>query len=343
MPPHQNILIVKFGAMGDVVRTSYFAKYIKACRPDTVIHWITQPSCRPLIAHNPFIDQVHLDRSTLCGLHFDVIYSLDDEAEALDLVAEIGAKRVVGAHWDGNRKPSYSADAATWFDMGLISSYGKQRADELKRENTRTHSEIFADIFQVSLGTPSFFNNNESELAAAAWRHSVLNAGEVLIGINAFAGARWPSKAIPTNEYHDFIRQLFDEPSLASKLKIVLLGAGNDAAHNKSFHDALGRPTNIIPLDTSGDVLELGAVIKSLDLLVTADSLALHLAVAQQVPVVTFFASTSAAEIENGPRIAKILSTAADYCSYKPQADNSSITAKRLIEATCPMLRLSRK
>ena len=65
-----------------------------------------------------------------------------------------------------------------------------------------------------------------------------------------------------------------------------------------------------------------------------SDSLAMHLAIAQGVPVTAFFAPTSAAEIELYGRGEKVLSTAPDYCSYRPDADNSSLTTERLLAAT---------
>jgi heptosyltransferase-2 len=73
-------------------------------------------------------------------------------------------------------------------------------------------------------------------------------------------------------------------------------------------------------------------------LLVTSDSLALHMAVSLNRPLVAFFAPTSAAEIELYGLGEKVWSTAADYCSYKAEADNSSLTTERLSEAVLRVL-----
>jgi heptosyltransferase-2 len=74
-------------------------------------------------------------------------------------------------------------------------------------------------------------------------------------------------------------------------------------------------------------------VISALDLLITSDSLALHLGIAQRIPCTAFFAPTSAAEIDSFGLVVKVLSTSADYCSYRSLADNSSITASRILTA----------
>jgi heptosyltransferase-2 len=67
--------------------------------------------------------------------------------------------------------------------------------------------------------------------------------------------------------------------------------------------------------------------------MVSSDSLAMHLAIAQDIPTVAFFSPTSAAEIDGFGRLVKVASTAGDYCSYAKDADNSSITHERLLSA----------
>ena len=70
---------------------------------------------------------------------------------------------------------------------------------------------------------------------------------------------------------------------------------------------------------------------RHLDYMISSDSLAMHLAISQGVRTVAFFAPTSAIEIDGFGRLMKLASTAPDYCSYKRDADNSTITADRLL------------
>jgi len=84
-------------------------------------------------------------------------------------------------------------------------------------------------------------------------------------------------------------------------------------------------------LNTDGNILELAAALRSLKLLVTTDSLCLHLAIGQQVPTVAFFAPTSAMEIENMSYIRKLESLSDDYCNYMPNSDNATITSERIM------------
>ncbi len=338
MSQDEDILIIKFGALGDVVRTSYFAQALKAARPGCRIHWITQRACVPLLAHNPHIDEIHIDPAKLAGRRFATIYSLDDEKEAVVLASSLACDRMVGAHLSESGLATYTDSVATWFDMGLNSKFGKVAADSLKVQNSLTHANIFASIFETAVPTPNFYNEPGRENAALAQCQKLRHGHDLLVGINAFAGARWPSKSLPSHEYRMLLDMLTPAQCGGLQAKVLLLGAGEDAVRNTTLHKELGSPAHITPMDTSHDVLDLAGIIKGLDLLVTSDSLALHLAIGQQIPVVTFFASTSAAEIENGASISKVISTAPDYCSYKPNADNTTITARRVMAAASALM-----
>ena len=105
----------------------------------------------------------------------------------------------------------------------------------------------------------------------------------------------------------------------------ILLGGKDDARYLDSI--ASKRAIRVIR-DLA--LQEFAGVIRELDLLITSDTLALHLAIAQGVPSVSYYSPTSAAEINTFGRGGKVSSLAEDYCSYRPDADNSTITALRL-------------
>jgi heptosyltransferase-2 len=88
---------------------------------------------------------------------------------------------------------------------------------------------------------------------------------------------------------------------------------------------------NLVYIDTDNSLLDFAALIKRVNYLITSDSLAMHLAIAQKIRFLAFFAPTSAAEIDAYDYGVKLLSTENDYCSYRPHASNKSITATRII------------
>ena len=78
------ILVVKHGALGDVVRTAYFAGPLRRKYGSSLtLFWITSPAAVPLIVRNPHIDRLCTNFDELLGEDFDIVYSLDDEDEVL--------------------------------------------------------------------------------------------------------------------------------------------------------------------------------------------------------------------------------------------------------------------
>jgi heptosyltransferase-2 len=324
-----HFLIVKKGALGDVVRTSYFAKALKTrFGPGLRLSWITAPASADLLRLNPNIDDLWFEFEQAKPFHFDRIFSLDDELDTLAGVAGLATDAVTGAIMQEAR-PSYTPDVAEWFDMGLHSRFGKQRADELKKLNLRSHSQIFSGIFGVEQVRPEFYLDQ----SCRRWAQANLPTATRRVGINPYSGGRWPSKELLPLELDRLIARLLDGSSpFGHGTTVVLLGAAQDFTKNAALV-ARQRTDNLVAICTDESVQHLAAAVAGLDYLISSDSLALHLAIAQNVPFTAFFAPTSAVEIDDWGIGTKVASTAPDYCSYRKDADNSSITADRIIEA----------
>jgi heptosyltransferase-2 len=343
MITYKNILIVKYGALGDVVRTSFFAKSL-SCQLLTTktfvrLYWLTAPQSIPLLRFNPYIDVLTSRPEDIENIYFDEIYSLDDEAEVLVQVAKFKSRKVIGATINSDGKKTYCNQSAYWFDMGLLSRFDKSKADELKRVNNRTHSNIFQDIFQVDSVDFSIYNSEAVFANVRAAMQDLCN-GKVAIGLNAFAGKRWSSKALPDSEFPKILQELSKLVINGRSVHIFLLGSGADLRKNQDYLKSDAAPKNVSALITDDNVLELAAAVGLLSLLITTDSLCLHLAVGQGTPTVAFFAPTSAAEIENLPYLRKVKSLSSDYCNYRPDADNATITSERILEEVGHLLKV---
>lgn len=322
-----DILIVKHGALGDVVRTSWLLPGLhRRFGPATRVDWLTAPGAADLLRFNPFVERV-LTAAGRLRPHYGWVLSLDDERDAIEAAGSVRCDRFSGAlARDGRRQ--YTDDVAPWFDMGLLSRLGKARADAMKVENTASHTELFGSMLGVPVTHASFFNSPPRE---ARWR-AVLRRGAAgaVFGINPFAGGRWPAKALPTPALAGLLQHLLGNPASGVD-RVVLFSEERARAHALLADLPAQLASRVVAPDTSESTLELAAAIRALDYLVTTDSLALHLAVAQSVPNLSFYAPTSAAEIETFGSGVKLLSTAPDYCSYQGDADNASITAARLL------------
>ena len=62
MPPSLRILVVRLGALGDIVHTLPAVAWLKQSHPDALLTWLVEPRWAPLLEQNPYVDQVVLMR-----------------------------------------------------------------------------------------------------------------------------------------------------------------------------------------------------------------------------------------------------------------------------------------
>ena len=177
-----NVLIIKLGATGDVVRTTPLLRRLEGS-----ITWITAEKNRSLLDGLPHSLRCYSweEREAARDTTYDLVISLEDEREIGVFVQSLKFNRIFGAYLDRKSdKMVYSADASRWFDLSLISSHGRKQADRLKLENRRTYQDF---IFE---GLGFAFNGDEYVLPSSA---PTGLRGDV--AISSVAGAVWPMKA----------------------------------------------------------------------------------------------------------------------------------------------------
>jgi heptosyltransferase-2 len=220
--------------------------------------------------------------------------------------------------------------------MGLMSVYGKDEADRRKVANRLSHPAIFASMVGVEVGEPDLVLSAE-HLDRASARLDGLSGH--LIGLNTGSGDRWTSKSLPEERVIELACAVDREVAQRTGVRptFVLLGGPEEHGRHERLFAALAEPVQVFDGTIKNGLLEFAALIDGLDLLITSDSLAMHMGIARRRQVVAFFAPTSAAEIELFGRGVKVESTASDYCSYRESADRSTLTAERLCDAamTC--------
>jgi len=322
------ILIVKLGALGDVIRTSYFLKSTKKRYLNPEIYWLTSINSLILLKHNPFVFLTTHKINDLINIEFDWIISLDDDYNILKKLKKLKFKKITGSFLGDSNKINYTDDSSLWYDMSLISKYGKERADQLKKKNKLSHNEIFSMILDINNIKPFFYNPYIPNIVSSIQFHKKY----FHIGINSSAGVRWPSKSMRVEEVIKLIEVLTKKCINDKKIFIHLLGSKKELRRNKiilkHFNDK-----KVDILDTSESIFKFATVIKLCNYVITSDSLALHLAIAQRVLNLSFFAPTSAAEIDTFGTGVKVISTSKDYCNYSARCDNSTITALRVYNA----------
>jgi heptosyltransferase-2 len=327
----KHILIIKYGALGDVIRTSYVLKGLCEKYEGVSIYWLTASNAADLLRYNPYVLQIVTPKCNLSGLKeisFDLVISLDEEKEILSALADLTYAKIIGAHLTDDNRPVYTDESAEWFDMGLISRFGKKRADELKKENKREHNDILATMLDITIEEPLFFNSPLLEKRMSV----IYRKGCFTIGLNSGAGSRWLSKQLDMDETVHLIGELLNFELNGRKTCIYLLGGEEERERNRELKE---RVTSDRCIDTGigNTLLEFAAIIKSCDYVISSDSLALHLAISQKIRNLSFYAPTSAREIGTFGSGVKVTSLSDDYCTYRKDADNSTLTADRIIQA----------
>ena len=342
------ILIVKTGALGDVLRTTSILPGLRERYTDCRVTWITAPAAVDLVRSNPLVAEVvALDvksahavdelQARLSRTAWDRVLSFDDEEPLCRLVSALPTKRLSGAYLESDGRRAYTPDVGPWFDMGLLSVHGKQVADRMKVDNRRSHPEILTSMLGLPMGKPELeFEPRHADFARAFFERHAPAAGGPLVGLNTGAGGRWRSKMLTPECTADVAERV--SRALGGRVTFVLFGGADERERNTRIAGLLRERVRVADAGVDNALLEFAALVARCDLLVTSDSLALHVALARNVRCVAFFAPTSAAEIEMYGLGEKVVSTAPDYCSYKPDADTSSLTPERVADAVLRQL-----
>jgi len=134
-----SVLIVKLGATGDVVRTTSLLHRL----PEPVT-WITSSGNLPLLPAKEF-DMRCLswdERHVALDQDYDLVINLEDEIEVANFAMQTRHARLFGAYASDDQSVLYTDDASGWFDMSLVSVYGRDRADEVKLQNRCSYQEL---------------------------------------------------------------------------------------------------------------------------------------------------------------------------------------------------------
>jgi heptosyltransferase-2 len=320
------VALIKTGALGDVVRTTALLPGLRRLAPDLELTWVTAPGAVDLVRGHPDVARTALidapDDASWRHEHYDWVISLDDEPEMCCLASRLSASRRSGAYETELGERSYTADVEAWFGMGIlrpVSQGGLDRANALKRLNDRTVADLLYETLGLPLPIGKTFIDVPDHLDDQA-RHWLSDAGlgdaSPVIGMNTGAGGRWRFKSWGEDQTATLAQSLHDEHSAG----VVILGGPAEERRNGNIVRAADRP-GVIAGETDLGLLEFTALIGRCDLLITSDTLALHLAVARGVPVVSFFGPTSMAEIELYGRGEKVVTPLDCRCCYLRDCD----------------------
>jgi ADP-heptose:LPS heptosyltransferase len=289
----ERILFIKLGAMGDVLRTTALLRPLQRKYPDGRISWLVREESVLLLENNPYIGEIWgLDHDTACRLQveeFDLCINLDLGPDSLAFASTAQAKKKLGFGLGSRGEViRYNPEAEEWYRMS--------HSDRLKKDNRQTYQRHMFRILGLDPSGSHIIVNcpeEEQQYARQFLDEKVPDRGDrPVVGLNLGAGGRWQHKRWPLESFHALGEELVRDENAT-----VLLLCGKREDEDRRFllqasHGAL--------VDTGSDnpLPRFAALVGLCDVVVTGDTLALHMALGLNRRVVGLFGPTSPHEIE---------------------------------------------
>ena len=297
------VLIVRLGALGDIVHAIPVAAALRRAHPAVRIDWLVSAKHREILDLVPVIDRklVVNDRPGAAGgtsgtslfgairelrrNRYDVALDLQGLIKSAVIARSSGADRVVGFSSRYLREPLARLFYTDVHDPGGAGIYASSE--------TRHVVEINLGILNplgIQPGRPEFPIERVSSAAArqmadaTGGRYALLNPG-----------AAWPNKRWPPARLASVAIRLRERRGLAS---VVLWGPGERALADEVIAQA-GGAAILSPQTTIGDVVELA---RGAAVMVSGDTGPTHLAAAVGTPIVGLYGPTRPER--NGPWLA---------------------------------------
>ena len=298
-PTTKRILIIKLGAIGDVIRTTPLLHALKDAEPRAEIWWLTfTPDVVP-----KSVDQIlpltPQSLATLHATHFDTIYNLDKDKEACALCSLLPADHKKGYTLRDGKCTPIDAAAEHKYMTGIF--------DDIGKANTRSYQQ---EIFEMCGFAFSREEYMMPVLKGYSWK---LPKGKKIVGLNTGCGGRWTSRLWPDKYWISLARKL-----QKSGYVPLLLGGEQEHKKNQKLARASGaKYLGHFPLD------QFMSEVDQCELVVTAVTMAMHLAVGLKKKIVLFNNIFNEHEFELYGR-GEILKPDFDCtCFYSPTCPNN--------------------
>ena len=263
-PARERILIIKLGALGDVIRTTPLLHRLKGAYSHAEIWWLTlSPEILPagIDLVLPFTAQ---SVAILQATTFDTIYCLDKDREACAVCAALSSRVKKGYTLRDGKCTPIDADAEPKYLTGAF--------DDISKANTKSYQE---EIFEICGFTFSGEKYIMPQFEKFNWD---LPTGVPIVGLNTGCGGRWTSRLWPDGNWIDLARRLRS----AGYIPLLL---GGEQEHNKNVE--LSKASGAVYLGHF-PLRKFADEINRCSLVVTAVTMAMHFTIGLGKKIVLF-------------------------------------------------------
>jgi heptosyltransferase-2 len=287
----ERILIIKLGALGDVLRTTTCLEPLKRRYPASHITWVTRANARELLEDNPAIDRLLFIEENYLELllteWFDLAINPDTDAVSSAIMGLVRADTKQGFTADGRGGVTpLSGSARDWWLTGID--------DQRKRANRRTYGQWLYAICDVPTPIARPYLPPSTTVAAQV-AHTIRSASphhERLIGFNTGAGTRWAEKQWKPDYFIKLAEMIEASDPYCG---IILTGGPDEETFNRDLRRA--HPA-FIDGGSNNSVVEFASLIAECDWILTADSFGYHVACAMGTPALCLVGPTSPWELD---------------------------------------------
>lgn len=311
------VLIINLDFIGDVLMTTALLPAIKREYPDSTIHWITRKNAIPVLENNPLIFKVwewnSENRMILQEMEFDLVLNGDKNSDSSAFIMTINsrARRGFGLNKYGAVIP-LNKGALYNFKMGLD--------DELKfKKNKRTGLDILAETWHLDYRNDEYILElTEKEIKFSEdYKKSLGIKDEMVVGFNTGCSNAFPLKKMTIDQHAELIERIHKS---MKNVRVALLGGREDTERNRGIAQKVSVPVIETPT-TEG--LRKGILYENIcDVIVSGDTLGMHIGIALKKYVVAWFGISCGVEIELFGRGEKILSELDCSPCWKKTCDN---------------------
>lgn len=292
------ILIVKLGALGDVVRTMPLAKAMKKKFPDAKIHWVTKERCVDFLETSKYIDKI-FTTTFESEEEYDKLYNFDFDKEATEIASRIKAKEKFGFY--------HEEDFPAAFNLGSEYYVNTIFDDSLKKENRKTYQEMMFEAAELDYDKEhAEIELTEEDKNYAKNFFEKNNLGDKkIIGVHMGASSRWPSKVWAEEKLKQFIEKVKERG-----YDLILFGGPNEVEkHDFLIKELKEKNIDVKRNDPNNTAREFAAIVEKCDVMVCSDSFSLHVSLAMKKPTIGLFFCTTPHEVEDYGLLKKIVST----------------------------------
>jgi heptosyltransferase I len=273
-----NVLVVRLGALGDIVHTVPAVHALTSALPQARVDWLVEKRHKPVLDLFALkVQPIELQRGSvgaflaaMRGLRergYDVALDFQGLLKSAVLARGSGARRVIGFARDALREPLASRFYTESVDPG--------QARHIIQKNLSLLKALGIEEAGISLPLRA------RHAGAISDRHVVLNAG-----------AGWPNKQWPPDRFGALAIALQRSRGLRS---IVTWGPGEESLAQAVVSESSGAAA-LAPATT---LEELMALVASAALVVSGDTGPIHMAAAAAAPIVGIYGPTD--PMRNGP------------------------------------------